>query len=38
MAKKTDAVEYPQIFHRVGILTNEDLGRAGLLFTSLPMQ
>jgi hypothetical protein len=30
--KKADAAEHPQVFHRVGLLTNETLGRAGFLF------
>ena len=30
--KKADAAEHPEVFHRVGLLTNEPPGGAGLLF------
>jgi hypothetical protein len=29
--KKTDVAEHPQVFRHVGLLTNEPLGKAGLL-------
>jgi hypothetical protein len=30
--KKADVAEHPQVFHHVGLLSNEPLGAAGLLF------
>jgi len=29
--KKADVAEHPQVFDRIGLLTNEPLGKAGLL-------
>ena len=31
--KKADVAEHPEVFHHVGLLTNEPLGTAELLFT-----
>jgi len=31
-AKKTDVAEHPQVFRHVGLLINEPLGCAGVLF------
>jgi len=30
--KKADVVEYPEVFHHVGLLLNELSGKTGLLF------
>jgi hypothetical protein len=30
--KKADVAEHPEVFNHVGLLTNEPLGIAGLLF------
>jgi hypothetical protein len=30
--KKADVAEHPKVFDHVGLLTNEPLGKAGLLF------